>query len=105
MNVMNKRIAFVLAMVALAAPTSAYAASGDPVGPTYSKVGGVVENNVNGADEPTAAGTQSVAASNSNDGGRLPFTGFDIGIAAGAGLLLLTLGLGMRFLARGQRVV
>ncbi|MDP8944271.1 MAG: hypothetical protein M3N16_09165 [Actinomycetota bacterium] len=65
----------------------------------------MTENEVaGGGGGAGAAGARNVApAQQAQDQGSLPFTGFDAGLAAGAGLLLLVLGFGMRFLARGHR--
>jgi hypothetical protein len=46
-------------------------------------------------------GVQGGIQSDVEGGGSLPFTGLDLGLLIGGGLLLLALGFGLRRLARG----
>ena len=100
MSTTRKRVVGAVAIAALAVPAPALAQT-DPVEPTYGRIGGVTEGNVEeGAGPAGTAGARAAAPEQPPQGGNLPFTGFDAGLAAGAGLLLVLLGVGMRFLAR-----
>ena len=58
------------------------------------------------ANEPGAAPSATPAAATpSDDSGSLPFTGLDLALLAGAGAVLLSLGLGMRKLTRAPESV
>jgi hypothetical protein len=62
----------------------------------YRNAAGQIQSGVNqgGGEGPTNA------AAVSDDGGSLPFTGFDLALLAGAGGLLVAAGVGMRRLTR-----
>ena len=49
-----------------------------------------------------AGGIQSEVESGGGAGGSLPFTGLDLGLLIGGGLVLLAVGFGLRRLARGN---
>ena len=82
----------------------------------YSPDDGAVQNQIEGNDEDSGtpgnttqpnneSGTPSAAAAPSNDSGSLPFTGLDLALLAGAGAVLLGLGLGMRHLTRSPESI
>ena len=101
MSTTRKWIVSAAAIAALAVPAPALAqTTGDPVGPTYGRIGGVTESDVAGGGGAAGAQAGAPATQGPQQRGNLPFTGFDAGLAAGAGLLLVLLGFGMRFLAR-----
>lgn len=51
-----------------------------------------------------SGGSGGSGTTSESDGGSLPFTGLDVGLAAGGGLLLLLIGLGMsRAISREPR--
>jgi hypothetical protein len=90
-------LAAVLAMLALAP----VAMAGDASLAGYSTPAGSVQVNVAGAQEqpsgnvsaPSGAPQKTVVT---NKGSSLPFTGLDLSLVVGAGVLLLGLGFGMR---------
>lgn len=100
MSTTRKRVAGAMAIAALAVPAPALAQTTDPVGPTYGRIGGVTESDVAGGGGTAGARAAAPDQGEAGQRGSLPFTGFDVGLAAGAGLLLVLLGFGMRFLAR-----
>ena len=85
----------------------------------YTPDDGAVQNQIQGDDgpatepnvtedatEPGATPSSAPrAATPSTDGGSLPFTGLDLALLAGAGVVLLSLGLGMRKLTRAPESV
>lgn len=90
-----------LALGCLAFPAGALAAASSQAG--YSGPGGVVQSDVAGA----ASGSGRTAAQPVRGGGStsLPFTGFDVLLLAGAGVLLMGGGLALRRLSgAGVRV-
>lgn len=106
-----KKISSILALgalLALVGAPSALAQNATQEG--YSEPGGVVQSQVddgssggggdggNGTPTQTAAQTPAQASSS----GDLPFTGMDLGLVAGAGLLLLAAGFGIRRVTRSQ---
>ena len=79
---------------------------------------GAVQNQIQGNDdtgtppnatqeaaEPGATPSAAATPTPSNDSGSLPFTGLDLALLAGAGAVLLSLGLGMRKLTRAPESV
>lgn len=90
-------LAALVVMLVVAAPAFARTASQNG----YSGQGGQVQAQVD--DE----GATPVAVSDTSGGGggsgSLPFTGLDIALLAGAGLLLVGAGVGMRRLTRAPR--
>lgn len=80
-----KRLALLVLVVACFA-VPATAAAQDP----YTNVAGANEGN-GGAPQ-----AQTVAAANGDDGGSLPFTGLELGLMLGAGVLLLGTGVMLR---------
>jgi hypothetical protein len=63
-----------------------------------------VQNRIQSADDANTT-SPSTAAKSGNDSSSLPFTGLDIALLAGAGGVLLGLGLGMRRLTRAPEAV
>lgn len=112
---MRKTLAIALAsmLVALSMTSVAFAQSSVD---GYSPDDGAVQNQIEGNDEDSGtpanttqpndeSGSPSAAAAPSNDSGSLPFTGLDLALLAGAGAVLLGLGLGMRHLTRSPDAV
>jgi len=84
-------------VLSLAFATVAFGQSSTEEG--YNPTGPDIVNQVEDDDsEQAPAATQP--ADNGDDGDELPFTGLDIALLAGAGGMLLALGLGMRRLTR-----
>jgi hypothetical protein len=81
----------VLVLSAVAAPS--FAASTSQEG--YTTPAGVVQSDVAGNNNSNDANT-----TRSTSGSQLPFTGLDVGLIAGAGALLVLLGVGMSRLTR-----
>ena len=111
---MRKTLAIALAslLVALSLTSVAFAQSSVD---GYSPDDGAVQNQIQGNDDDSgtpghAAGHRvrhdaQASAAPSNDSGSLPFTGLDLALLAGAGAVLLGLGLGMRRLTRAPDAV
>ena len=91
-------------MLAVGAP-AAFAQSGS-ADDGYGEPAGLVQTQVGGGDEAPGgesnapASDTPAAATVSDNGGKLPFTGLDIALMVGAGGLLLLLGFGMRRLTK-----
>jgi hypothetical protein len=66
---------------------------------TYGGSGGNIQSGISDPGDPGDPGDPSAT-----DAGSLPFTGLDLGLAAGGGLLLLGLGAGMAMLSSPRRV-
>jgi hypothetical protein len=66
----------------------------------YSDSGGQVQSQIQD-DSTGAVGTST--GGNSGGGGSLPFTGLDLSLIAGGGVLLLAAGIAMRRLTPGSR--
>jgi hypothetical protein len=87
-----KKLLAVAGVIALLAPSAAFAQSGEEAyGGDNSVVAGLEEGNGGGGggDNASPAPTQA-------EGGSLPFTGADLGVVGAAGGLLLALGFGLR---------
>lgn len=91
-------------MLAVGAP-AAFAQSGS-ADDGYGEPAGLVQTQVGGGggsepgQETSAPADSPAAATVSDNGGKLPFTGLDIALMVGAGGLLLLLGFGMRQLTK-----
>jgi hypothetical protein len=91
-------------MLAVGAPAAFAQGSADD---GYGEPAGLVQTQVGSGGEKPAVQTkapatrsESPAATVSDNGGKLPFTGLDIALMVGVGGLLLLLGFGMRRLTR-----
>jgi hypothetical protein len=104
MNTMSRKLTALLAGLVLAM-SFAGPAFGQSTLDAYSDEGGVIESQgENGAQSPAAGGgggdDGGVAGDESSS---LPFTGLDLALIAGSGLLLVGAGVGMRVLTRGPQ--
>jgi hypothetical protein len=92
---MKKMVLMALLILSLAVPATSFAQTAEE---GYSGVAGVEETSGNGSGGGDPAGQPASAqvAGTDQAGGSLPFTGLDVGIVAGAGLLLLGTGLVLR---------
>lgn len=88
-------LAALVVMLVVAAPAFAQTASQNG----YSGQGGQVQGQVDD-DSTTPVAVVESGGSDSGGGGSLPFTGLDVALLAGAGLLLAGAGIGMRRLTR-----
>ena len=91
---MPRRVLVVLVLSALAvsvAAVPAFAASTSQEG--YTTPAGVVQSDVAGTNNGN--GNNANTTTSSTSGSQLPFTGLDVGLIAGAGALLVLLGVGM----------
>jgi hypothetical protein len=109
MRLSKKFLAGTISAVMLLGAPSAMAASSAESG--YSKPGGIVQSTIenSGGDHNPAAVTEESNSSPSgvteaHSSGNLPFTGLDVVLVAGAGGLLLGLGVAMRRLTRTSGV-
>jgi hypothetical protein len=85
----------------LLVPSAAFAAS--PTTEGYNSPGGVVQDEIQTKPASTSSNTPAAAttpAAAANSGGKLPFTGLDLGLVVIAGGVLLVLGLGIRRFTR-----
>jgi hypothetical protein len=85
----KRLIGLVLVVVMLAVVPIASAQSEDPTVSAYGGVAGEIQDTL---DQPATEETQTV--------GILPFTGLDLALAGGAGILLVGLGFGLRRASR-----
>ncbi|HEX5910371.1 MAG TPA: hypothetical protein VFY44_07750 [Thermoleophilaceae bacterium] len=98
-----RRIVTLSALALALAPASALAQSSDE---GYETDGPTVQNQIEGGGTAgqSESGTNPAPSSDSADSGDqaagLPFTGLDLGLLAGAGVLLLGMGAGVRFALR-----
>jgi hypothetical protein len=88
-------VALIVAAIALAASSAAYAGSAQE---TYGGAGGNVQTDVQrGANAPQATGAETA--------GGLPFTGLDLTLMLGGGLVLIGSGVALsRLMVRRHRV-
>jgi hypothetical protein len=93
-----KRLALLMAVVAVALAIAAPAYAQNAVSDTYAGKGGGIVGTVEGGKGPTASTPQQVVSS--NESGSLPFTGLDIGLLAAGGVLLVGMGVVLRRFAR-----
>jgi hypothetical protein len=102
MNTMSRKLTALLAGLVLAM-SFAGPAFGQSTLEAYSDEGGVIESQgENGAQSPAGGGGDGGGAAG-DDGSSLPFTGLDLALIAGSGLLLVGAGVGMRVLTRGPQ--
>lgn len=90
-----KRLALLMAVVAVALALAAPAYAQNAVSDTYAGKGGGIVGTVEGGNGPSTP--QQVQTSND---GSLPFTGLDIGLLALGGVALVGVGVGLRRVAR-----
>jgi len=96
-----KRLALLMAVVALALVVAVPAYGQSAVNDTYAGKGGGIVGTVDSGNGPSAPAPQQVqVASTSGDDGSLPFTGLDIGLLALGGAALVGVGMGLRRFAR-----
>ncbi|MGN6188754.1 MAG: hypothetical protein ACTHOE_07635 [Conexibacter sp.] len=95
-----KRLALLMAVVAVALALAAPAYAQNAVSDAYAGKGGGIVGTVEGGNGPTASTPQQVKAVNSSNSGSLPFTGLDIGLLAVGGIALVGVGVGLRRFAR-----
>jgi hypothetical protein len=94
-----KTITLLVTVVALtlAITSSAFAQASSEA---YSDTGGQVQSQI----QDDSAGTVATGGGDSGDsGGSLPFTGLDLSLIAGGGVILLAAGIAMRRLTPGSR--
>jgi hypothetical protein len=94
-----KRLALLMAVVAVALAVAAPAYAQNAVSDAYAGKGGGIVGTVDSGNGPSASTPQQVQAV-SNDNGSLPFTGLDIGLLALGGVALVGVGAGLRRFAR-----
>lgn len=102
MNTMSRKLTALLAGLVLAM-AFAGPAFGQSTLDAYSDEGGVIESQ--GGNDPVAGGGGGGGGSAGDDGegNSLPFTGLDLALIAGSGLLLVGAGVGMRVMTRGPQ--
>jgi hypothetical protein len=108
MRGLNKLFAALIVGAFMALPTGAIAQSSQG---GYNQPGGVVQDQIQTqpaqaeSEETTPpAATAAAPPAQSNEGGELPFTGFDLALVVGAGGVLLLLGFGIRRFTRTTEV-
>lgn len=111
---MKKTLAIAIASMLMALSLTSVAFAQSSVD-GYSPDDGAVQNQIQGNDdsgtpETNNPGTETgntpqASVTPSNDSGSLPFTGLDLALLAGAGAVLLGLGLGMRHLTRAPKSI
>jgi hypothetical protein len=94
-----KRLALLMAVVALALVVVAPAYAQSAVSDTYAGKGGGIVGTVDSGNGPSASTPQQVQVA-SGGNGSLPFTGLDIGLLALGGVALVGVGVGLRRFAR-----
>jgi hypothetical protein len=93
-----KRLALLMAVVAVALAVAAPAYAQNAVSDTYAGKGGGIVGTVDSGSGPTASTPQQVQVA--SDNGSLPFTGLDIGLLAVGGVMLVGVGVVLRRVAR-----
>ena len=105
MRGLNKLFAALIVGACLALPAGAIAQSSEG---GYNQPGGVVQDQIETtpaqAEDETTPPVATAQAPPSNEGGELPFTGFDLALVVGAGGVLLLLGFGIRRFTRATEV-
>ena len=108
MRGLTKLFAAVMIGAFLALPASAIAQGGSgSAQDNYVVPGGVVQDEIqtnprdaSSEDPGTPPAATAAAPAQSNDGGELPFTGFDLALVVAAGGVLMLLGFGIRRFTR-----
>jgi len=113
MRGLNKLFAALIVGAFLALPAGAIAQSsaGGSAEGGYNQPGGVVQDQIQtqpaqaeSDDSTPPAATAAAPPAQSDQGGELPFTGFDLALVVGAGGILLLLGFGIRRFTRATEV-
>jgi hypothetical protein len=94
-----KRLALLMAVVAVALAVAAPAYAQNAVSDTYAGKGGGIVGTVDSGNGPSASTPQQQVQVAGNNGS-LPFTGLDIGLLALGGVVLVGVGVGLRRFAR-----
>ena len=110
MRGLNKLFAALIVGAFFALPAGAIAQSSQG---GYNQPGGVVQDQIQTqpaqaeSDDDTTppAATAAAPPAQSDQGGQLPFTGFDLALVIGAGGVLLLLGFGIRRFTRATEAV
>jgi hypothetical protein len=109
MRGLNKLFAALIVGAFLALPASAMAPSAEG---GYNQPGGVVQDQIQtqpaqaeSEDTTPPAATAAAPPAQSDQGGELPFTGFDLALVVAAGGVLMLLGFGIRRFTRATEVV
>jgi hypothetical protein len=109
MRGLNKLFAALIVGAFLALPASAMAQSAEG---GYNQPGGVVQDQIQTqpaqaeSEETTPpAATAAAPPAQSDQGGELPFTGFDLALVVAAGGVLMLLGFGIRRFTRATEAV
>lgn len=95
-----KRLALLVAVVAIALTIAVPAYGQSAVGDTYGGRGGGIVGTVDSGNGPSASAPQQVSVSGAGSESSLPFTGLDIGLLALGGVALVGVGVGLRRFAR-----
>lgn len=95
-----KRLALLMVVVALALVAAVPAYAQDATSDAYAGKGGGIVGTVDSGNGPSASAPQQVKVASASDNGSLPFTGFDIGLLAIGGIVLVGVGVGLRRFAR-----
>jgi hypothetical protein len=108
MRGLNKLFAALIVGAFMALPAGAIAQSSQG---GYNQPGGVVQDQIQtqptqaeSDDTTPPAATAAAPPAQSDQGGELPFTGFDLALVVGAGGILLLLGFGIRRFTRATEV-
>jgi hypothetical protein len=106
MRGLNKFFAVLIVGAFVVLPASAVAQSAQG---GYNQPGGVVQDQIEtqpaqAESETPPAATQAAPPAQSDQGGELPFTGFDLALVVAAGGVLLLLGFGIRRFTRATEV-
>src|SRR3954464_7967778 len=107
MRGLTKLFAALIVGAFMALPAGAIAQSSEG---GYNQPGGVVQDQIQTqpaqaqSDNTPPAATTAAPAAASDQGGQLPFTGFDLALVVAAGGFLLLLGFGIRPLTRAPEV-
>ncbi len=109
MRGLNKLFAALIVGAFLVLPTGAIAQSAQG---GYNQPGGVVQDQIEtqpaqaeSEDTTPPAATAAAPPAQSDEGGELPFTGFDLALVVAAGGVLLLLGFGIRRFTRATEAV
>jgi hypothetical protein len=109
MRGLNKLFAALIVGAFMALPAGAIAQSSEG---GYNQPGGVVQDQIQtqpaqaeSKESTPPAATAAAAPTQSDQGGELPFTGFDLALVVAAGGVLLLLGFGIRRFTRATEAI